>query len=264
MTMKHLWRAAVLAALAGAGFCAPALAQFEPIAAPPPPNFYRMSRGEAPAPMDPDPKTLTPLAALQAQAGLDRYADCLVGKRGLRGKLDSYLRAIPGSEAMMALSKSTIDSKCALSAVGGNSAVQLQIRNDTMRDALFGALYRHDFGAAAPALPAELAPLSIAQEFDGPIDTMSPVLRGYRALGDCVVRADQASAREWVTTPFDSPAAKAAQAKVIPALQGCLTADQTLTVAPYALRGLLAEALYRLTMAARSPGSAVAAGKQAD
>lgn len=233
--------------VAFAGWASMAVAQAPVVVAPPPPNLQPMSRGESPYPMDRGP--LGPMAARESQAALDRYADCLVGKVRLRPALTSFTRAIPGSAAMNELAKSTMDSACATKAVSGGASVQLNIRQDTMRQALFGALYRREFGAASPVIPAEPAALSLAAEFDGSIAELSPEFRGYRALGDCIVRADPAGSRAWVMAPFNTPAAKAAQGPVVQALGGCLTAAQTVAIAPFTLRGIVAEALYRLTAA---------------
>lgn len=246
-------RLALAIALAVTAHPSPALAQAVPIVTPPPPNLQRMSRGESPAPMQPN---LSPLSKLEAQAGLDRYADCLVAKRGMRGKLDAYVRAIPGSPAVAALGKAAWDPRCAVRAVSGDTGVQLEIRHDTMRQALFGSMYRRDFGTASPPIAADAPPLSLANEFDGAPGDLSPEFRGYRALGDCVVRAEPAGARAWIIAPFNTPAAKLAQTTVVQALGGCLTAEQTVAIAPYTLRGIVAEALYRLTAAG-------AAGKKA-
>ena len=246
MKAAALLSLAIGVSLAGS---APALAQYSPITSIPTQSFGDTSHLVGTV-VERDPSQMVAVDNLHAQAGLDRYADCLVAKGRLRGKLAAYVRVIPNSPAMNELSKAAIDRSCANEAVESSTGVRLNIRLDTLRQALFGSMYRREFAATAVALPPDLPPLSLASEFDGPTEALTPEFRGYRALGDCVVRARPDAARAWVMTPFDSPGAKTAQAAVVPALPECLAAGQTIAVAPYSLRGIVAEALYRLTQAA--------------
>lgn len=246
------------AILAGA---LPAMAQYSPITAIPQSSIGDTSH-LAGTILQSDTTTykMTPVETLQAQASLDRYADCLFAKKRLRGKLAAYVRAIPNTPAMAELSKVAIDGKCANKSVENGNGVEMQIRHDTMRQALFGSMYRESFGTAPASGLQDAPPLRLDAEFDGPTEMLTPEFRGFRALGDCIVRAEPAGARAWVMTAFDAPKAKEAQRAIIPALQGCLSSEQTVAIASYTLRGMVAEALYRLSEAA-SKGSAIHSGK---
>jgi hypothetical protein len=216
---------------------------------PPPPMLYRMSHGEAPPPPDADSNNVHQYSDVQAEVGLESFADCLVRARGSRGKVVAFVRTVPGSSAYVAAGQKLGIAGCAPRPAGeSNAGIQLRIQNSTMRKAAFGAMFRRDFGKAAPLDLAALPPLSLSAEFDGPIDQLEPSFRGYRALGDCVARAAAANVRDLQFTQPGSAAESAQFAQIVPAMQGCLTVDQQVALNKYELRGILAEAIYKLEL----------------
>jgi hypothetical protein len=244
------FRATILGLAIALGGVAPAAAQGTMPIPPPPPVFYRMSHGEAPPPPDADPRNVHQYSEVESEIGLDRFADCLVGKKGTRRKVEAFVRTIPGSSAYVAAGQQLAIGECAPRPAGAaHAGIQLRIQNSTMRKAAFGAMFRRDFGKAAPVDFAALPPLSLSAEFDGPIDQLDPSFRGYRALGDCVARAAPANVRDLQFTTPGSAAESAQFAQIVPAMQGCLTVDQKVALNRYELRGLLAEAIYKLELA---------------
>ncbi len=74
-------------------------------------------------------------------------------------------------------------------------------------------------------------------------------------LGECVVRAAPAASRGVLVTPIDTPAELQALQTLGTALAGCLPAGQTIGFDRMTLRGTLAVAYYRLSIAAQPTGA---------
>lgn len=249
--------AAVTLAMLGAET---AMAQAVPIVTPPPPQLYRMSRGEAPFPNDPDPRDAIPLSEIEAMAGLDKYADCLVGKRRHRSDVQAFVRAIPGSEGWNELGSKLMDGDC-LRILSGGGAVQMSVRLDFLRMAMFGALYRREYREQAPAIVEGSPALSLASDFDGPTTELDPMFRRYRAIGDCAARSASADVHSLLFIAPGDPREAAVIASIIPVMQACLSVDQTVALRPYDLRGILAESAYRLAQASSAAPTSEAGEK---
>ncbi|HEX5185142.1 MAG TPA: hypothetical protein VFW19_18560 [Allosphingosinicella sp.] len=219
-----------------------------PVITQPPPVLERMSRGEAPPPPDPDPSHVQPYSQVEAQIGLENFADCLV--RGWHDKVLSFVRTVPGSPSYAIAGHQLMVGECLRQQVRGSNGggVQLKVEFDTLRKAAFGALFRREFGKAAPVDFAGLPPLDLSAEFDGAADRVDPRLLGYRVLGDCIARAAPTNARDLQFTRPGSPAESAEFGQIVPAMQGCLTTKQTVALNKYDLRGILAEAIYKLEL----------------
>jgi hypothetical protein len=230
--------------------------------APPPPQLYRMSRGEAPFPDKPDPRDAMPLSEIEAMAGLDKYADCVVGKRGLRSEVQVFIRAIPGTQQWSELGGKLMVGEC-LRSLGGGGGVQMSVRMDFLRMAVFGALYRREYRKNAPDMVEGLPPLSLASEFDGPSSQLLLSFRSHRALGDCVARSASADVHTLMFIAPGDARESAVIERIIPVMQGCLDEDQEVTIPHYDLRGILAESVYRLAQAS-SAALATGAGESAD
>ncbi len=186
----------------------------------------------------------------EAETRLEKFADCTLANRARRTNARAFVRMISDSPEFRDAGIKLADGKCLTDYhLGQLSALQLVIKNVTFRAALFGALFRIDYGKAAPLDFAELPPLSWSKEFDGPIDQLTPVFRGKRALGDCIVRAVPGNVRDLLYTAPESDAEAAQFAAIVPAMQGCLTVDQKVSLSKYDLRGILAEAIYKLELA---------------
>ncbi len=255
----------VLATTLGLGIAfggiAPAAAQL-PILPPPPPVMGRMSRGEAPPPADFDPRNARHYSEVAAQIGLEGFADCLVHR--WRDKVVAFVRAVPGSPAYVSGGQQLMIGECLQQELRGENGggVQMHVQNDTLRKAAFGALFRREFGKAAPVDFAGLPPLDLSAEFGGSTDRIDPRLLGYRVLGDCIARAAPANVRDLLFTRIGSPAESAQFAQIVPAMQGCLTTKQTVALNKYDLRGILAEAIYKLELSYAQAHPAANSGKR--
>jgi hypothetical protein len=221
-----------------------------------------MSRGEAPPPPDFDPRNAQHYSEVEAQIGLESFADCLV--RGWHDKVLTFVRVVPGSPAYSNAGQQLMIGECLRQQIRGSNGggVQMRVETNTLRRAAFGALFRREFGKAAPVDFAGLPPINVPAEFDGPTDRIDPRLLGYRVLGDCIARAAPANVRDLQFTRPGSPAESAEFAQIIPAMQGCLTTKQTVALNKYDLRGILAEAIYKLELSYAQAHPAAIAGKR--
>lgn len=244
--VRHLLAATLAAGIALGGISA--VAAQVPVYTPPPPVLGHMSRGEAPPPKDEDLRNAQHYSEVEAQISLESFADCLV--HGWHDKVVAFVRAVPGSPAYVNGGHQLMIGDCLRQELRGQNggAVQMNVQTDTLRKAAFGALFRREFGKAAPVDFAGLPPLDLAAEFGGSTDRVDPRLLGYRVLGDCIARAAPTNARDLLFTRPGSPAESAQFAQIVPAMQGCLTTKQTVALGKYDLRGILAEAIYKLEL----------------
>ena len=128
----------------------------------------------------------------------------------------------------------------------------MRLQAPLLRGALFDARYRRTF-RSGPADFAGVPPLATAGEFDGPIGQQDIQLR---ALGDCIARTDGPHARAFTLARADSKQADAAIAALRPALARCVAQGSTLRFSRGMLRGIVGEAIYKLSVArAASPTS---------
>lgn len=73
-------------------------------------------------------------------------------------------------------------------------------------------------------------------------------------FGECVVRRDPVTAREWLLTKPESTEESKAASKSVPALSACLADGEKLTFDKHVLRGTIAINYYRLAMAKTTAG----------
>jgi len=126
------------------------------------------------------------------------------------------------------------------------------------RGLLYEALYREDFSSNGTA-PVFSGMTRIGYKFAG-LEKPGSLGRDYRAfmsIGECTVRADPDRARILIMSKPASKQETAALAAIRPARLACTPpAARQLAFAPAAERGMIAEPLYRLTQASRSPAGA--------
>jgi hypothetical protein len=187
----------------------------------------------------------------QADKAMADFAKCVVSDARLRSQAAAYARAIPAGSAFHAAGARMATPDCVPCSFG---QVRMRFNAELFRAALFSALYQRDFGRVPP-LPSfdSVPPLVIASEFAGPEDAIPREIVFTRTVGDCVARADPAAAHRLVTTKVASADEKEALGAVVPRLAGCLAAGRQTAFSRSMLRGLLAEALYKLRQAAVPP-----------
>lgn len=170
-------------------------------------------------------------------------AACVVRRSVTRTK--AFLATFPGSADAIRVAGSLGDDNC-LNRAGGVAYTVEQLRG-----VLYNDLYRREFAAAGAADFAAVAPLDYGQGMTAASTPNFATMVAQRTLFDCAVRADPAGARTFVLAPVGGEAETAALRAMVPALQQCTPAGQSLDINVGRARDLAAEALYRLTVASR-------------
>jgi hypothetical protein len=126
----------------------------------------------------------------------------------------------------------------------------VRFSDNVLRGSLFEAAYRSKFAGSAPANFGPEIRTGFTETYSQPYSSAARRHIALEGLGECVVRADPAGARALVlSTPETASEAKAITV-VKGSLSGCLASGQKAELSQPSLRAMLAEALYRLSMAA--------------
>lgn len=188
----------------------------------------------------------TPLSSREAERTMAQFSQCIV-RTASRQTLRRFLRLIPGSPAFQTAGRRLVDSYCVPRVPG--AVMRMRFRFDLLRSALYSALYRRDFRTSGPSDLGNLPPLLLSTEFDGPPVEIPAATRALRSLGDCTVRLDAPAAHALLMTDVGSSEEQRAITASLPAMQRCMTEAQQLRFSRGMLRGILAEALYKLRAA---------------
>ena len=193
----------------------------------------------------------------EAERMMADFSTCVVSNRRLRTQAERFLRLIPGSQAFRDAALRIATPECM-----PRSFLRTQLRFDdkVFRDSLYSALYQREFGHSPPPDVRQAPALSLASEFDGEAAAIPAALSFERTVGDCVTRADPTSVHHLLTTRISSGAEREALNQVVPQLAGCLRAGQRVAFSRSVLRGLLAEALYKLRQSAAMPAAPAQSG----
>jgi hypothetical protein len=179
---------------------------------------------------------------VRARRALRDFAICTAQRS--RAKTDRYLQQFQ-PEPETRLAKSLASSQCLWDG-------QLKMTWALFRGALYEAVYREDF-RKGPVADLQNAP--VIDYLAGAADREHPQARVYgalRRLADCAVRADPAAALRLVATLDGTMAEADAFRTLVPRVSGCVVAGQELKFSRPMLRGLVAETLYRLSVAQRA------------
>jgi hypothetical protein len=185
---------------------------------------------------------------------MQRFSACVVNKVG-PDKLNAYLRLPPGSPASNgAMAKISMD-MCAPNRPGGG--YELRFQANVMRAALYDSLYRMRY-RTGPVDISRVPKFDFASEFDTREEPLSGASFYFRSIGDCVARAKPVLAHDLLMTRQGSKEEGAAIKAIVPSVAPCVPQGSTLRFSAPVLRGDIAEALYKLSEAARSMPQALA------
>jgi hypothetical protein len=165
------------------------------------------------------------------------YSRCVVNldKRGAARLMDM----IPGTAAYTQMAKRVAVNSCM--AVG-----DMKITHSALQGALYAYRYRADFGTRAPALKTD--PIDYAAIAGSAESPWAGRYVAYHKLAQCVVRADPIAARALVMAPIGSANETGAVQTLAGQLGTCLDKGATVNLTKERLTGLVAEALYRLSV----------------
>jgi hypothetical protein len=174
------------------------------------------------------------------------FSSCVV-QRVRPAKLDAYLRLPPGSAASNAAMSALAVDSCAPFRV---NSYAMRFQADVMRAGLYDSLYRLRF-KFGPIDIASVPKLDIASEFDTTTEPLGDASLYFRDIGDCVARKKPDLSRTLLMTRQGSKDEDAALKAIVPSVPSCVPQGSTIRFSTPILRGLIAEALYKLSMAAR-------------
>jgi len=202
----------------------------------------------------PTPPRMDRAARADAVRTMQRFSACVVGRTS-PAKLEAYLRLPPGSSASnRAMDKISTD-VCAPNRPAGG--YELRFQANVMRAALYDSLYRMRY-RTGPADISRVSKLDFVSEFDASEEPLSSASLYFRSIGDCVARAKPALAHDLLMTRQGSKEEDAAIKAIVPSVAPCVPQGSTLRFSAPVLRGDIAEALYKLSVAARSLPQALA------
>lgn len=194
------------------------------------------------------------------------YADCVV-KRAHDLAAKAILGNVRNGEILHHYSGLIIPD-CLVSAANGG--VEMSFGGDLYRYALAGALVRKDLVSRSLDDLNQVAPLDHLSVDEAPRQNADPkfskrkqakLAKSYREsiatnflseYGECVVRADPAGAKAVLLSKPMKPDETTTFKALMPALQNCMPANNTLAFGPLMLRGSLSINYYRLAYAPRT------------
>jgi hypothetical protein len=169
------------------------------------------------------------------------YARCAyeLDKRGAEKLMDM----IPGTRAYSQMAKRVAANQCM--AVG-----DIKFQHSSLQGALYIYRYKTEFGSRTPALSAD--PIDYAKIAGSAEAPWGARYVAYRKLAQCVVRADPVASRAVVMGPVGSAQEAGAVQAISASLGGCLEKGATVALTKDRLVGIVAEALYRLSIRERA------------
>lgn len=172
-----------------------------------------------------------------AQITMNRFMTCVVQRS--RKQAERFVALPPESAETSTMARSLATSECLHEG-------ELRFQSRLMRGGAYQALYRADYGVAVPANLATRATVR-------PPAGQGAAAEQYGALlnvGDCVARVNAIATHDLLLSDPAAAAEATAISKLMPSLSACMPQGVTLRFSKPVLRGVLAEAAYRL---AKSP-----------
>ena len=179
-----------------------------------------------------------------ARVVLQDFAQCLYARRPSSAE---RFMALPVDTKEYASAKKTLFDTLGDSCIEGDGS--LQFSPSLLRGALFEAAYRKKFASQAPVAFVAEAEVSVAANYARPYseDARKQIILQDFAM--CVVKAAPSGARLLILTSPGTSRESIALTAISGHLGPCLTKDQKVELSKPSLRGIMAEALYRMSTA---------------
>jgi hypothetical protein len=202
---------------------------------------------------------LRPQAAQMVQTGpayarnvLLKFGQCVHSRR--TGGAERFLTLPVDTQEYAALQRS-------LFAVVGDSCLEgdgeLHFTEDLLRGALFEAAYRKKFGKKGPTSFAASLKTGHVETYTQPLSDAARRQIVLQDMAECVVRADPAAVKLMFLSSPESARESSAVRTITAKLPPCLSNGQKAEFSRPSLRAILAEALYRMSIAATAPMKAI-------
>ena len=166
------------------------------------------------------------------------YARCIYELD--RRSVDKMLDQIPGTDGYTKAAQRAAVNQCL--ATG-----DMRFQQSSLQGAAYIYKYKTEFGTRAPVLKPD--PVDYAALARGAAPEWAGRYIAYRKLAQCVVRADPVASRALVLGPIGSASEAGAIQTLGPSLGTCLDKGATVNLTKERLTGIVAEALYRLSVA---------------
>lgn len=173
-----------------------------------------------------------------------RYAQCVIGNRPARA--ERYLATLPGSPEAEEAARRLATNACL-------DAGQMRFSEPLFRAGVYDVAYRMRFAKDGPV---DFAAAPAIDYLAGRGPALSDEERhavGVRHLADCTVRTAPATSRALLLSRVASRAEAAGFDALAPAMGECLR-DGQLRFSKAMFRGMIGEALYRLSVQVREGG----------
>lgn len=179
-----------------------------------------------------------------ARAALEDYAACQVGRQPTR--LAKLLTTRVDTDEYVKLMNSLLGIDACI------SSGTLVVTTNTHRGALFQALYNRQFKTTAPL---EFSDIQSGYRAIYPEQPSAEALGSIAlvSFGECVTKADPRTVRDLMLSSTGTASEDMAFINLQPNLNACMPEGKQLTFSKAILKGILAEAIYRLSMAVISP-----------
>lgn len=195
---------------------------------------------------------LAPRAAQITQSGpaaarfvLQKFAQCLYARRG--NATERFL-ALPVDTREFATLQRTLFDSVGDSCLEGDGT--LRASDDLLRGALFEAAYRKKFGNSRPVRLDGSSATGGTAVYAQPFSEAARREIMMQDIAGCTVRADWNSARSLIMSYPETTRENMAFSAITAKLRPCLASGQKAEFSKPALRAVLAEGLYRMSVAA--------------
>ncbi len=183
----------------------------------------------------------------RARVAMYRYAKCAVEKN--RSMIELYLKTAAGSKAAHKRANSLSVDDCL-------STGEMRFNEFLFRGGVYDVLYQKDYRKVGPLDFAATPDVDYAAVGADALETPSPSHVALIQVADCTVRKAPEEARNLILSGVASKSEGVAFASIVPSMEGCLSQGSQLKFSKSVLRGVIGEALYRLSVRASQPKTA--------
>mgnify|MGYP001596187282 CR=1 FL=1 len=180
----------------------------------------------------------------QARVAMYRYAECVVDSG--RDRVEMYLATFPGSKAAHKSANSLAVDRCL-------STGEMRFSESLFRSGVYDVLYRKKFLKDGPVDFAAIPAIDYAAGEDIKANGTAQSRVVIRQIADCTVRKAPQESRVLVLSAVASKSESTAFTQIVPAMSGCVFEGSELNFSKSVLRGVIGEALYRLSVGASQP-----------
>lgn len=192
-------------------------------------------------------KKAEPAKPEEAEQTMQKFSKCLLKSPARQKAVMQYLQLPNDDPEQGKRGAALTKSGCVPSGTR-----QMRFQPELFRYSLFSALYARYFKKKSPESLEMRRRLDFASEFDQSRAIVSKIELASRSFGDCVARRNPADSHSLLLTTIHSGSERKMISKISPDLSACVSDGIELKFSRTVIRGILAEAMYKLRFAANS------------